>query len=197
VISWRNDGTAPDSNDHRYHLGDTECRGLDIAAEWALRHGARGLVPYGYSMGGSIVDAFLRRSRRASAVRAVVLDAPVLDWAAVLDHEFHDFRLPLPITPLKLTVWLTELLLAVRLGAVNLREHPEALDVHPTLLFQGSSDPVCSADITRHLTRRLGEQVTFIEVAGADHETAWNVDRQRYEKHLRSFLADVPSSAHS
>lgn len=191
VISWRNDGSGPDSPDHLYHLGDTEWRDLDVAAEWALRHGARRLVLYGFSMGGAIIAAFLRRSAHADAVRALVLDAPVLDWQAVLEHDFRELRLPLPVTPLQLTTWLAELRIGVDLDELNLADHPQLLGERPTLLFQGLDDPVCPPGISRDLAGGLPGRVALVEVPSAGHEESWNVDPGRYEDRLRRFLDEA------
>ena len=84
----------------RYHLGD---------AEWLRRRGRRCSSPpsgapprwcsFGWSMGGAIVLQVVARSWAADRVRAVVLDAPVLDWRHVLDHHARLNGLPGPGRP--------------------------------------------------------------------------------------------------
>jgi pimeloyl-ACP methyl ester carboxylesterase len=194
VIGWRNDGIGPAGPDGIYHLGDTEWRDLEVAVQWALSHGARRLVLYGFSMGGAIVGAFLRRSTYAPAVDALVLDAPVLDWRALLAYEFRELHVPLPVTPLKLTAWLTELRIGARLDELNLIDHPEAIGERPTLLFQGLDDPVCPPETSRALARRLPERVRFVGVPAAGHEASWNVDPPGYQDGLRGFLEEVAAA---
>ena len=44
LVSYRNDGDAPRSDDHRYALGDTEWLDVEAAMRYALDHGARNIV---------------------------------------------------------------------------------------------------------------------------------------------------------
>jgi pimeloyl-ACP methyl ester carboxylesterase len=87
VPSYRNDADAPALPGGRYHLGDTEWADVEHAIRLAMRRGATGVVLVGWSMGGAIVLQLLSRSRLLHVVRAVVLDAPVVSWADVLDHQ--------------------------------------------------------------------------------------------------------------
>jgi hypothetical protein len=83
-LAYRNDEGAPPSNDGLLHFGRTEWEDVEAAASWALARGAKGLVLFGHSMGGGIVVNFLLRSGHAGRVRAAVLDAPMLDFAATV-----------------------------------------------------------------------------------------------------------------
>ncbi len=94
VITYRNDIEAPPSDDGFYHYGETEWRDLEAAAQYALDHGANELVLVGYSMGGGIVMSFLDRSPLAERVQALVLDSPMLDFSATVDHGARKKMLP-------------------------------------------------------------------------------------------------------
>src|SRR5690606_37187059 len=87
LISYRNDGDAPSSADHRYGLGDTEWRDVESAIRFALDSGARDVVLMGWSMGGATVLQTLTRSTFATAIRGVVLDSPVVDWVTTLQYQ--------------------------------------------------------------------------------------------------------------
>ena len=85
VISYRNDLEAEPAGDGLHWYGLTEWEDLEGAARHALESGAGGLILVGYSMGGSVVMNFLRRSAVAQSVQGVLLDSPVLDLEATVD----------------------------------------------------------------------------------------------------------------
>ena len=94
VISYRNDLEAEPAPDGRHWYGLTEWEDLEGAARHALEAGARELVLVGYSMGGSVVMSFLRRSALARSVRGVILDSPVLDLEATVDFAARNQGYP-------------------------------------------------------------------------------------------------------
>ena len=59
-----------------------------------MDEGAERVVLFGASMGGGIVAAFLERSDRADVVAGIVLDAPMLDLDATVDHGAAQRELP-------------------------------------------------------------------------------------------------------
>ena len=67
---------------------------------YALDQGSDGVVLDGYSMGGGIVMAFLQRSELAGEVRAVILDAPMLDFSTTVDDNASRETLPVIGAPL-------------------------------------------------------------------------------------------------
>ena len=94
LISYRNDGDAPDAEDARYGLGTTEWEDVAAAVQYALDHGAQDVVLFGWSMGGAIVLQFADRSDLAARVRGIVLTGPVVDWMDVLRHQARMNRIP-------------------------------------------------------------------------------------------------------
>jgi pimeloyl-ACP methyl ester carboxylesterase len=188
LISYRNDAGAPRSPDRYIHLGMTEWEDLDAAARWAVARGARRLVLYGDSMGGSIVTRFMHESQLASRVVALVLDAPVLDWRAVISAQAHRFHLPLLGAPVR---WAIGARIDVSWGALD--EIAQASSFHvPILLFQGLADPLVPPADSRAFAARVPQgQATFEGFAGAGHIQSWNVDPARYERTLAAFLARV------
>ena len=87
LVSYRNDGDAPRSDDYRYALGDREWRDIEPAMQFALDNGAEELLLMGWSMGGAIVLQALDHSPLADYVVGVVLDSAVIDWGVVLRHH--------------------------------------------------------------------------------------------------------------
>ncbi len=87
LVSYRNDGDAPRSDDYRYALGDREWRDIEPAMQYALDHGAEELVLMGWSMGGATVLQALTRSPLGTKVIGIVLESPVVDWITTLDFQ--------------------------------------------------------------------------------------------------------------
>lgn len=191
AITYRNDEGAPRSPDGLYHLGDTEWRDLEAAVRYAAQHGARDVVLYGWSMGGAIVGQFLARSSDAGAVTAVVLDAPVVSWTETLRLQSRNRGVPEQLVP------VAELVSDWRAGLdfdrFDLRDNPPARKP-PTLLFHGDADGTVPVQSSRDLVAAaddLGWPLRYVEVPGAEHAAAWNVDAQAYERALIDFLGSI------
>ena len=67
------------ANDGRYGLGVTEWADIEAAIDYALAHGAKDVVLFGYSMGGAIALQAADRSRLRKRILALVLDAPMIN----------------------------------------------------------------------------------------------------------------------
>jgi uncharacterized protein len=188
LIAYRNDPGAPASEDGLIHLGATEWRDLESAARRAMRGGARSFVLLGDSMGGAIVSQFLHESPLASRVRALVLDAPVLDWNAVLDLQADERGLPTLLATT--TEWAVSLRIDFDWSAFDQIARADEFHV-PILLFHGTQDetvPISSSDA---FARALPGLVTYHRVADAGHVESWNVGPALYARRVRAFLARV------
>ncbi|WP_336923219.1 alpha/beta hydrolase family protein [Aquipuribacter sp. SD81] len=194
VPSYRNDADAPALPGGRYHLGDTEWTDVEHAIRLALRRGARGVVLLGWSMGGAIVLQLLSRSRLQHLVRGVVLDAPVVSWSDVLDHQARVNRVPVGVARLGL-----ELLgrrQADRLFGVDGPVELERFDWvaranelrHRMLLVHSDDDEFVPSGPSRALAQARPDLVTHAPYRGARHCQEWNVDPQRWERELASYL---------
>ncbi|HEY7414321.1 MAG TPA: alpha/beta fold hydrolase [Ktedonobacteraceae bacterium] len=188
VITYRNDAGAPRSPDHRYHLGETEWEDVEAAVRYALTHGAHDIVLFGWSMGGCLVETFLRRSSEARQVRAVVLDSPVLNWHSVLDAQAHSLHLPRWST--FILKWMAERLAGIDLATFNYDCPNEEMSI-PTLLFHGTADTQVPVGPSDRLAQACPDLVTYVRVEGVGHTRAWNADPQAYEQALKTFLQEV------
>lgn len=182
-VTYRNDEGAPASPDGFYHLGQTEWQDLDAAMAWARGHGARRFVLYGWSMGGAVVEQLLQRAPDRGEVTAVVLDAPVVDWRSVLDLQAANRGLPSFLTAVaeQVASWRA----GIDWDALDARRRPVTV---PTLLFHGDDDRTVPVGPSRQLARQNAGTVTYVEVHGADHTTAWNQDPDAYDRRLTAFL---------
>jgi len=188
MMSHRNDAGAPKSPDHFYHLGDTEWRDIEAGMRYALAHGAQDVVLYGWSMGGCIVETFLSRSSYAAQVRAVVLDAPILDWHKVIDTQMHKLHFPHWFT--YVVEWTATLRAGINFAALN-HERPARERSTPTLLFHGTADALVPIGSSDTFAQARPDLITYQRVNGADHTEAWNIDPQAYEDALKTFLTRV------
>jgi uncharacterized protein len=190
-ISYRNDEGAPRSPDGLLHLGDSEWRDADAAVRYALDHGARRVVLYGWSMGGAVVEQVLARSELAGSVAAVVLDAPVSSWSQTLRLQARNRGLPTALTPVAMAVsgWRGD----IDWGRMELAETPPAARP-PTLLIHGGADTTVPVAESRQLAAAAGRlhwPIRYLEVPGAEHTAAWNVDPAGYEATLSDFLGNL------
>jgi len=188
VMSFRNDVGAPPSKDRLYHLGAGEWEDLQATVRYALKQGARRVVLYGFSMGGSIAADMLDRSEHSHDVAGVVLDSPVLDWNAAVQLAAHRRGVPGVLTA------VAEWLVSVRTG-FNWNDHEGRIAASeftmPVLLFHGTADATVPIGPSESLAAAAGDRVTFVRTKGAGHVQSWNFDPDGYERALRTWLPRV------
>jgi pimeloyl-ACP methyl ester carboxylesterase len=188
AVTYRNDVGAPASPDGLYHLGDTEWRDVEAAIRYAQGQGATHVVLYAWSMGGAVVGQLLARSALAASVTGVVLDAPVTSWTKTLELQSRNRGVPTALVPVAELVshWRTD----IDFDRFDLVDHPPAIKP-PTLVFHGSADGTVPVQASRDLAAaaaRLEWPLQYVEVPGADHTAAWNVDPDGYKRELDDFL---------
>ena len=193
TITYRNDEGVPASPSGYYQFGADEWEDLEAAAEYALAAGARELILAGYSMGGAIVLSFLYHSAVADRVSAVVLDSPVLNFEALIDHGATR-QIPVG-EPLRSGLTDLAMLVAAQRFGIDYRtmdhlERMEALTV-PVLLFHGSEDARVPVWLSDRLAEARPDIVRYEVFDGAIHVGAWNQDRERYEQAVRGFLTGM------
>lgn len=188
LITYRDDLGAPSSPDGFHHMGLTEWRDLGAAARYALDHGAQRLVLIGYSMGGALVTQFMERSPLAPKVSGLVLDAPVLDWQAVL--SFNATEMGFPSFLAKPVEWAIGARIDADWASLDAIRHPEDFQL-PILLFHGTDDDVVPISTSDDFAAELPRQVTYFRVPDAGHTEEWNVEPRLYERRLGAFLRRV------
>ncbi len=190
MISYRNDPDAPRSPDNRSHLGHTEWQDVEAAIDHAVARGARDVVLIGYSMGGACVVQCARQSTRANRIRAMVLEAPVLDWGPVVRRAALDRGLPRAVLPALLPLAMGLARARVGIDFAQLRSDPAAMAL-PTLLVHGEEDPVVPVELSDALAAARPDIVTYLRVPGAGHVRAWNAAPDHVEMSLGAFLEAI------
>jgi uncharacterized protein len=190
LVSYRDDLGAPSSPDGNHHQGETEWHDVAAAIRYALAHGAQYVVLVGYSMGGAIVTQLMENSRLSKRVAALILDAPALNWKAIL--EFNAERMGLPGFLALPVEWAIDARTNPDWNNLNALAHPE--DFHlPILLFHGKEDKVVPIKTSEEFAAELPRWVTLYAVPKAGHTQSWNVDPKLYENRLENFLNQIPS----
>lgn len=186
LITYRQDVGAPPSPDGHHHMGQTEWRDLQAAARYALAHGAKHLVLVGYSMGGAIVSQFMERSSLAHDVAGLILDAPALDWQAILSFNAKEMGLPSFLAdPVE---WAIDLRIKPNWESLDALDHPT--DFHlPILLFHGLEDEVVPISSSDAFAKELPGWVTYYRVPDAGHVESWNVNPASYAQRVSAFLS--------
>ncbi|MDA0364420.1 MAG: alpha/beta hydrolase [Chloroflexi bacterium] len=187
AITYRNDRESIQDPAGEYEYGATEWRDLEAAVDYALTRGAADVVLYGYSMGGAITASFLERSDRAPHVRAVVLDAPMLDFASTVELGLRDAPLIGRFAP-QLRV-MTGMRLGIDWADLDYLDDDIARLRAPILLLHGDADDVVPIETSRRLSSLRPDLVSYHEFADAGHTREWNVDPERYEALVRAFLS--------
>ena len=193
VVTYRNDPGAPEDPSGKLRYGLTEWRDLEAMVAYALDQGSDGVVLDGYSMGGGIVMAFLQRSNLAEHVRAVVLDAPMLDFSTTVDDNASRETLPLLGLPLPQSLtaaakWIAGLRFDVDWPALDYLEDTSRYDVD-FLVFHGTADTTVPIGTSREFEVAMPDRVEVIECNGAEHIGCWNLDPAGYADHVTRYLA--------
>ncbi len=198
IVSYRNDGDAPRSDDYRYALGDREWVDVEAAMRYALAHGAEELVLMGWSMGGATVLQALTRSAFRDRVIGIVLESPVVDWIATLDFQVELRKLPTLIRVGVLTLFkhhwggiFTGLAEPLDLDRLDFVSRAQELDV-PVLILHSDDDGFVPSTASRALAIARPDIVSYEEFVVARHTKLWNYDREKWEGAIRRWIAKLP-----
>lgn len=194
VVSYRNDGEAPASSDGRYGLGLTEWADVEVAIDYAVEHGARSVVLMGWSMGGALVLQTLLRSEHQGVIEGLVLESPVVDWRTTLRYQGDALHLPGPMQKAVLAI-----LGARRLSAITGQAAPidfDALDLVagaekitvPVLILHSDDDGFVPSTASRALALARPDLVTLEDFHVARHTKLWNMEPERFEGAISSWL---------
>jgi pimeloyl-ACP methyl ester carboxylesterase len=196
-VSYRNDGEAPDVNNGRYGLGATEWRDVDSAIRYAIEHGARDVVLFGWSMGGAIALQVANLSQHRTRVLGLVLDGPAVNWFDILDHQAKINRLP--YISGRVGTWLlthplgkkiTGLTAPINLRSLDWVARADEIRV-PTLILHSQDDDFVPYSSSLKLAETNPEAITLETFDTAGHVGEWNIDPERWERVTGEWLAQI------
>jgi pimeloyl-ACP methyl ester carboxylesterase len=198
LVSYRNDGDAPNSEDGRYGLGDTEWPDVDAAIEYAMAAGATEIVLMGWSMGGAISLQLATRSAHAGILKGVILESPVISWTDTINYQTDAAHAPRfvsatarhllgaswaqQLTGQSVSIDLARLDFVARAGELTL----------PILLMHSADDGYVPPYASRALAAARPDIVTYDEFTVARHAKLWNYDAQRFNDDIGTWLSRLP-----
>jgi len=188
VLAYRNDPEGPRTGDGGYRFGATEWRDLDEAVRWARGHGARDVVVVGCSMGGGIVARYLRESSQLEATRGAVLDAPALDWSAIIPEEGRRRGIPGPVT--RWGMWVAAWRGGLRWDDLSQLRHADEFRT-PMLIFHGDADDTVPVGLSEAFAEARPDLVTLHVVRGAGHVESVNVAPAGYAAALADWWSRI------
>lgn len=192
AITYRNDAGAPQT-DGLVRFGQEEAADLQAAIDYAQSQGAADVVLAGFSTGGAISLAVAMDSPDEQAIRALLIDGPMVDFPHTVELAAADRTLPVIGLPIPTTlIWSAKQIAAWRFGldydAIDYESRAAELAT-PTLVLMGTDDTKVYPEPARELAA-ASEFVTLSEYPGAGHVRSWNVDRERYTREVTAFLAE-------
>jgi len=184
VINYRNDENNPKSPDGLTHLGGTEWQDLEAAVNYARANGAQTINLYGVSLGGSVVENYLRQSFDVTEtnINKVVLDSPALDWKQILTYRikkdgYPGFGFYPAVTLMKLR----------GVSVADITTEPEDI-AHKTLIIHSADDSTVPQSASKKIAETRPELISFVDFMTGEHTRAWNHDPARYEQLVSDFL---------
>ncbi len=188
MITYRNDAGAPRSADGLYSFGLSEWPDLQAAVDFAVSRGAERVVIAAESMGAGITGQYLRRGNNTERVAGLALDAPALDFPAVIFASGRRYSVPLSdyVSAAALQLWSfvrTDLREAVSLDAVA--EFPG-----PVFVAHGTRDPLVPFSISERLVQQRPD-VMLWKTDADKHPKSFESDRAGYARALSAWLEKV------
>jgi pimeloyl-ACP methyl ester carboxylesterase len=185
MIGYRNDPWGPKGNRPFYSFGLDEWRDLEASVQWARNHGAERIILVAESMGAGITGQFLKQSPEAKRVIALVLDAPAIDFRAIVSRYAGWIPLGQLIVPFgyRLARALLPVDLETAIVANVVCDFPG-----PVFTAHGTSDLLVPLKVSRDLVAARAPGTTVLVETKAQHLRSWHANREGYRTELLRFL---------
>ena len=192
LITYRNDEDAPASDDRLYSFGLTEWRDLEAAVDWvSAAKGADRVVIAAESMGAAITGQYLMRGANTNRIAGLALDAPALDFPAVVYAGGKRYWIPfsdaVAAAALEIAKWQRrDLREAVSLDAIISFEGP-------LFVAHGTRDPLVPFSISEGLAEARPDMI-FVSNDADRHPRSFEADPVTYRAQLRAWIERVKAA---
>ncbi len=191
MITYRNDKGAPRSADGLHSFGLTEWPDLAAAVEWTRAHGAERVVVAAESMGAGITGQYLMRADNTAVVAGLALDAPALDFPAVIHAGGARYRVPMAGYVANAGLWLSSLMRRDLREAVCLEA--VARFRGPIFVSHGRRDPLVPFSISARLAEMRPDMVLHSPDAD-EHPQSYKADPVGYAEAFRGWIEAVKAA---
>jgi alpha-beta hydrolase superfamily lysophospholipase len=197
AIAYRNDAGQPADPSGYFRYGATEWEDVLGAVQFARDNGAREIVFAGYSSGASHALSFVYR-HNFDDIAGVITDSGNIDIGWTIDYQKSQEQLPIiPVNVPPTMTWVAKFFTSLRID-VNWRsldyiERAERSLRVPVLAFHGTDDMSVPLEQSLTLEESQPELVDVVQVEGAAHLEAFDVDQEGYVDAVLQFLSDVSS----
>lgn len=190
ALSYRNHSNSGSSPDGLYHYAASEWQDALTGIRFLQDKGIKEIALYGFSMGGAVSLETLKRLTTAdlAQVKALVLDAPLLDPRSVFALGLKRLRFPLVYALIDWALLIAKWRTGIDWASLDQRSFAKALNL-PVLLFMGTADTTIPIDLVDDFASRVA-RIDYVRLEAVEHVEAWNVDPEAYESKLEAFLAE-------
>ncbi|WP_108249952.1 alpha/beta hydrolase [Planctomonas deserti] len=194
VITYRGAGDGPVAAVS--YLGQREWSDLADAIGFARSCGAPEVYVVAWSMGAGVALELLRRE--PGAFERLVLIAPATNWSRIVRHGIERAGLPSLLGPI--VTWAVQSQIGRRIIGMRTPLDFRRLDWSksynfrvPTLVLHSRGDDEIPFELTKEFAA-AHPNMTLLETASAPHGWEANVDPERFQSALTSFLSASSST---
>ena len=189
MISYRNDAGAPRAPGGFYTFGLDEWRDVDAAITWLRSRGYTRILLAGESMGGGIVGQTIVHSPQRTAVTALLLDSPALDFRHVIRGLVASRNLPASDAVAAAAIALFRLRRQIDMAGANVVGTIAAFP-GPVFVAHGTADPIVPVAITDGMIAERQGVTTYLRTR-ASHLASWHENPDRYRRQMAHFAAPL------
>lgn len=187
-LSYRNHSESAMSPDGFFHYGASEWQDAMTGLEYLAEQGIKDVLIYGFSMGGAVTLETLKRLPKENLpeVKAIVMDAPLLDPRSVFTMGAKKAKLPLADLLTNWGLQIAKWRSGVNWDELDQRKFASQINL-PVLLFMGTADSTIPIDLVDDFAAQA-PNIDYVRLNGVEHVEAWNVNPEAYDAKVQAFL---------